>query len=107
MIIWHSVRLDFEVHWMVSEKAFRDDPFNLTMRLKKKLPYRVYVNNELLDERDFDPFDYYYTAETHFLRIPTGTYHIHVTELTGMVETEIRHFRLNTVEQPGTEFILP
>jgi len=107
MITWHSVRLDFEVHWMIKEKAFSDDPFHQALHTHRKLPYRVYVNENLIDERDFDPFDYYYTAETHFLRIPTGTYRIRVTELMGMVETEIRGFRLNTVQQPSVEFTLP
>jgi hypothetical protein len=108
----NTARLDFEVHW--SLKDFMEytidncvDPFMNRLKSAKKFPYRVYLNDELLIERDFDIRDKYYIAETHWLALDSGQYTVRLEDLSGYMRLEIRDFKLNTVPQRSWVFNMP
>ena len=103
----NDARLDFELNWMLKDLDLNSDPFRHSIRDVKIYPYRLYINDELLAERDFNVHDRYYILETHHLRLDSGQYAIRVEELSGFLDIEIRDFRLNTVKQPSWVFNMP
>ena len=103
----NSVKIDLDLHWSLKESLFQTDRFYDGLRDIRAYPYRLYINDELLAERDFNVHDRFYIKETHFLRLGTGQYTIHVQELTGLLDLDIRDFKLNGVTQPSWVFNMP
>ena len=61
-----KTRIDLELHWALKESLFHTDRFYDGLRDLKRYPYRLYINDELLSERDFNETRYkveYFNAE--------------------------------------------
>jgi hypothetical protein len=99
-----KARIDLELHWALKEALFHTDKFYDGLRDIKAYPYRLYLNDELLAERDFNVHDRFYMLETHFLTLPPGQYTLRIEELTGLLDVDIRNFKLDSVRQPSWVF---
>jgi hypothetical protein len=103
----NSIKMSFELHWALKDSLFQTDRFYDGLRDIRAYPYRVYLNDELLAERDFNVHDRFYIKESHFLRLGTGQYSLNIQELTGLLDLDIRDFRINSVIQPSWVFNMP
>ena len=100
----NDVRLDFDVKWNINIDRNPLDPLNTQLKTQgPKIPFRIYLvpSMELLCERVFDIYDWYYYHEMHHLDLPHGQWALSVHEPTGLIDVKISNFRLNTVPQPG------
>ena len=103
----NTARIDFELHWALDESKFGSDPFHDNIRNTVKCPYRVWINDQLMSERDFNLKDRYYIREQHFLSLEGGQYVLAVEDLSGLLKIDIKNFRLNGTHLPSWVFIMP
>jgi hypothetical protein len=107
----NSAQIDFEVHWTLNRDILYNDSRHDLLKTAKKIPYRLYIlhqdQRELLAERDFNLRDRYFIREQHFFSLDTGQYTIAIEEPLGLLNIDIKHFRLNTVLQPSLVWIMP
>ena len=100
----NDIRLDFDLHWGLSNDMLAKDPLNRKLKsFGRYIPYRIYLvpTGELLCERVFDIQDWYYVREIHHLHLAHGQWSISVHEPTGYLDLKVKNFKLNTVQQPG------
>jgi hypothetical protein len=107
----NSVQIDFEVHWTLKMDILYGSHTHDLLKTTKKIPYRLYLlkegQRELLAERDFNLRDRYFIREQHFFSMDSGQYTISIEEPIGLIDIDIKHFKLNGVVQPSLVWTMP